>query len=148
MMTFAQKLDCLVGLAVSDVIAGGANGSIIVLEFGGNYVLTVYCSWRLERGLQVLSGCNESPDSQTGHLTREAKSLHNDIVHEVSLSDHYDLRIEFTSGKMLRLFCDVTPHNEPADYDENWSFCDQAQDYCCVVTNMFRVEEVSYSRCD
>lgn len=148
MTTFAQTLDRLVGLAVSDVIAGGANGSIILLEFGGNYVLTVYCSWRLELGLDVLSGCNESPDSQTGHLTREAKNLRHDMVSKVSLSEHYDLQIDFASGKTLRLFCDVTPHNEPVDYDENWSFCDQAQDHCSVVTNMFCVKEVPYSRCE
>lgn len=139
-----SKINEIVGTEVTNVIAGGANGSIFILEMNNRYLLTVYCAWRLELAHQVLTGCNESSDSLKGDIPSELKKLSHDKVKAVFLSNFYDLKVEFISTKVLNVFCDVTPHSEPEDYDENWVICDQQEDKCYVINSHFQIVTSKY----
>jgi hypothetical protein len=139
-----SKLNETVGQTITDVIAGGANGSIINLEIDHRYLLTIYCVWRLERAPIVLTGSNESPDLLNGDIPREMKKLLHDEVESVFVSDLYDLKVRFTSSTVLSVFCDVTPHYTPVDYDENWTFCDQQENSCFVINQDFQVTMSKY----
>ncbi|MDJ1473810.1 hypothetical protein QNI19_38345 [Cytophagaceae bacterium DM2B3-1] len=130
---------------VVKTIAGGGNGSIILFEIGEPvvYILYIYCTWRLEKGNEVLSGWNESPDPETGHLTLTINALEGDIIEEVSLSNFYDLSIHFKSSKRLTVFCDRTPNLE-GDYT-NWSFCDIHTNKCYTIDKNFSVQLDTYN---
>lgn len=139
-----SRLRALEAMRVTNVIAGGANGSIFVAEWEERYSLTVYCCWRLDLPPRVLTGSNESSDARTGNLPAELKKLTGDEVQSVEVSDLFDLRITFGSGKILTVFCDITPRAEPRDYDENWAFCDPQSDQCWAVNNRFEVVTSKY----
>ncbi|MEJ7768065.1 MAG: hypothetical protein WKF89_09650 [Chitinophagaceae bacterium] len=125
----------LSGKQITKTIVGGSNGSIIILRIGINeFSLKVSCVWRLEMRDQIITGWNESNDSLNGVMTKEIKQLNGDTIKSVKMSEFFDLALEFFSGKVLRLFCDVTPNYEPPDYDENWSICDIKSNYCKIIT--------------
>jgi hypothetical protein len=125
----------LVGKPVLKVNAGGSTGSIFSLDFGnqlikvekgghtffeGEYVLMVYCAWRLDdlKLHEPMTGWHENSDLN-GVMTFRLKTLLNDVVENVSLKSFFDCEIFFKSGKRLTVFCDLTPY---VDADTNWFF--------------------------
>ena len=109
------------------------------------YCLFIECVWRLEFGKTVLTGWNESPDINNGNLTKQITTLKEDFIDGVELSDFYDLKITFKSGKILNVFCDVTPHSEPSDYDENWSLCNITLNQCFCVNRNFQIDVTKWT---
>ena len=144
MTPILSTLNALCGKQVTAVIAGGANGSIITLEINHRYLFTVYCAWRLEQLQSVLTGSNESPEPLEGHIPKQTKKLLHETIESVTLSDFYDVRFRFTSATVLNVFCDVTPHYVPEDYEENWVLCDQIQDLCYAIDRQFQVQRSKY----
>jgi hypothetical protein len=135
----------IIGKEVTKTIAGGSNGSTIILEIGHNeYCLFIYCVWRLELDYKALTGWNESSNPDNGNLTKQIRSLASDRIKDIQMSDFFDLRVKFESGKVLTIFCDVTPKYEPDDYDENWSICDIKSDQCYIISRDFEVESSKF----
>jgi len=134
------------GKEITKVIAGGSNGSIVVLRIGEEeFSLFIKCIWRLEDESNILTGWNESNDAEHGNLTLQMKKLSGDFIKSTELSGFYDLKLHFLSGKTLNIFCDVTPHYEPEDYDENWLLCDIKGNRSYVVKKDFLIADRPYS---
>src|SRR5687768_17571048 len=111
---------------VLQVNAGGSTGSILSVDIGdelikvekgsqifykGESLLMVYCSWRLfdNRIQKPITSWQENNDSE-GPMTLGLKGLTNDLIEEVLISSFHDIVIVFKSGKVLSVFCDLTPH--------------------------------------
>ncbi|MEO6915626.1 MAG: hypothetical protein ABI151_08205 [Chitinophagaceae bacterium] len=136
----------LSGKQITKTIVGGSNGSIIILRIGINeFSFKVNCVWRLEMKNQMITGWNESNDSLNGVMTKEIKRLNGDTIKSVKMSDFFDLQLEFSSGKVLNIFCDVTPNYEPSDYDENWSLCDIKSNDCKIISKDFAIITTTYT---
>ena len=142
-----KMVNLLKGQKVEKVISGGSNGSMLVFNFGENddYCVFVYCVWRLEQKKKILSGWNESCDAKTGNLTLQTRALKNEIVKDVILTDFFDLKILFNSGKVLNVFCDVTAEYEPQSYDMNWCVCDIRNNICYSVNRSSVIVTDKYS---
>jgi hypothetical protein len=141
-----KVLSLLNSQKVSKVIAGGSNGSIIILDIDNRYSLCVYCVWRLEHGDKVLTGWNESNDSKSGNLTLGIKKLEGDTIKRIYVNQFYDLQISFYSGKVLNIFCDITPKYEPEECDENWSLADIIKNEVYTITKSYLIATELYSK--
>lgn len=123
-------------------VNAGDVGSIFSLDIGnelikkekagkvflqGEFVIMVYCSWRLFDKLtqKPITGWQEN-SHVNGSMTVGLKSLFDDIVEEVLLTSFHDVTIIFKSGKVLSVFCDLTPN---VDADTNWFFGTQGKYY-------------------
>ncbi|MFA6923471.1 MAG: hypothetical protein WC223_04375 [Bacteroidales bacterium] len=134
-------LNCLKNKKVFKVTSGGDNGSTIIMSFGDEeYFLFIYCIWRLEQKEKILAGWNDPSNAKKGNLTIQTKKLTDEIVKNFSISNFYDLRIEFKSGKALNIFCDITPQFQVKGYDVNWSFCEVKKNICYNIDRNFKIE--------
>ncbi|UVI32920.1 hypothetical protein [Paenibacillus spongiae] len=129
----------MIGAAVNEVIAGGSNGSMVVIELDHNYVLFLYCCWRMNDADSVLCGWND----QESCLVR-IKELEGDTVLTVDVGAFYDIVIKFASGRELRVMCDITPGCEDGQ-EENWSICNKQANICYVVDKQFQLIETKFS---
>jgi hypothetical protein len=121
---------------IEKIIAGGSNGSIVLIDLAkgtDKYVLYIYCTWRLSFIDKVLTGWN---DIDTVFVT-ELNKLENDIITEVILNSLGDFTLLFQSGIKLDVFCDITSNINDTSMDENWSFCDISKNQCYNFTNQF-----------
>ena len=100
-------------------------GGQVFLE--GEFVIMVYCSWRLfdQRTQKPITGWHENSDID-GSMTVGLKNLLDDIVEEVLLTSFHDIVIIFRSGKVLSVFCDLTSN---VDADTNWFLGTQERYY-------------------
>ena len=139
-------INAFIGKKVTKVTAGGGNGSVVILRFGENlFSLFIYCIWRLEENNKIVTGWNESCDAETGNLTKQIKLLLNDEIKKTEVSNLMDIKIYFVSGKVLNIFCDITPMYEPKEYDENWVISDIANDISYRFKSSFEIEICKYS---
>lgn len=133
------------GKKVTKVIAGGSNGSIIILRIGDDYSLFVYCAWRLEDGNKIITGWQEDYDAENGRLTIGIKELKNNIIAKIDVSRFFDLKIHFKGGEILNVFCDLTPNVKSGDYDENWVLGDLKENKSYILKNRFNIEVGTYT---
>lgn len=134
-------------------VNAGGTGSIFSLDIGGElikkekggqifmegeFVMMVYCSWRLvDKGTQKpITGWHESSEMD-GSMTLGLKSLLGDIVEEILLTSFHDVVIVFKSGKVLSVFCDLTPN---VDADTNW-FLGAQEKYYIVNSSLELIAE-------
>ncbi|MCQ6557497.1 hypothetical protein [Paenibacillus mendelii] len=129
----------LIGSTVNEVIAGGSNGSMVVIEADHNYVLFLYCCWRLNDSDSILCGWND----QESYLIR-IKELEGDRIQSMNMDGFYDFVMRFASGRELRVMCDLTPGCENGQ-EENWSICDKKTNVCYVVNNQLQPIETKFS---
>ncbi len=140
MSKITETIQLLKDKKVIKVISGGANASTLIIHFGvDDFCLFTYCVWRLENKKEILTGWNEPSATKKGNLVIQTKELLNDIVKNITISKFYDLQIEFKSGKMLSVFCDVTPLFQVMDYDVNWSLCDIKNNTTYHIDRKFKV---------
>jgi hypothetical protein len=139
-----RLVEQLVDRAITEVIAGGSNGSIVLLEVDFKFLLSIYCAWRLEGEGKILTGWNDSNDPVSGQLTIEIKKLAGDKIEHVSISEFNDLTISFSSGKVLNVFCDITSHIYSEALDENWCLCDMESNFCLIVNKDQEIIEQPY----
>jgi len=125
----------LVGKKLLQVNVDKSTGSIFSIDIGneliqikkkgmifheGEYIIMVYCSWRLLNTISNIPVTGWHEDSApNGALNVGLKTLVNDTIKEVGVTDCFDLEIIFESGKRLDIFCDLTTH---VDADTNWFF--------------------------
>jgi hypothetical protein len=84
-------------------------------ENEGEVNLLVWCTWRLRDDQHPISSSDDSPDHVREALTR----LVNASVAQVELiSPAWDLRLHFSNGLVLEVFCDHL--SDDASFDGNW----------------------------
>ena len=130
---------------INKVIAGGGNGSIVLIDIikgDDKFVLYLYCTWRMSFYDNVLTGWN---DSDTVIVT-ELKKLQNDIIEEVISNLLGDFTLIFKSGIKLDVFCDITSNIENTSIEENWSLCDVSKNKCYNFTNKFSFFSEHYEK--
>lgn len=139
-MNIFDVIGKIAGKQVVRVIAGGSNGSIIVLKIGNQeFSISIKCVWRLEHKGRVIAGWNESNDAIKGNLTIQAKALTGEMIERIEISNLYDMKVYFLGDKILNVFCDVTPNYEPHSYDENWVISDIIENISYVASKNFEI---------
>lgn len=144
-------MDCIRKLQskkVDKIIAGGSNGSIILIDFIENSdknVLYVYSAWRLSHNNKILTGSNDNPESDDTVFVVELEKLENDIVKSVYTHPLGDFTLEFDSGKKLDVFCDITSNGGNDEVRENWVLCEVSKNVCYNFTNRFSFYKESYA---
>lgn len=135
-----ERLGLLIGESCWGVLAGVPNGQVIYLNFGekieeevpvhnpdlpydlgkyqGEYVLGVYCNWRLQAKGRPITGCCE-PNDLDGILVRSIRELVGESVSGIEVMDECgDIAIQF-GEKTLKVFS-VYTGNEDEDYLPQW----------------------------
>ena len=133
---------------VNKIIAGGSNGSIILIDLIENldkHILYVYCTWRLSLNNKILTGSNDNSDSDNTVFVIELKKLENELIEKVSISSLGDFTLVFNSGKKLDVFCDITSNGGNDEIRENWVICNVSKNICHNFTNRFDFYEESYN---
>tara|TARA_B110000093_G_scaffold153868_1_gene169840 strand:- start:76 stop:513 length:438 start_codon:yes stop_codon:yes gene_type:complete len=144
-------IDCIKKLEnkrVDKIIAGGSNGSIILLDLVDSLeknVLYVYSAWRLSLNNKILTGSNDDSESNESVFVVELKKLENDIVKKTFTNVLGDFALEFSSGKKLDVFSDITSNGGSDDVRENWVVCNISKNICYNFTNRFDFYEESYN---
>jgi hypothetical protein len=143
-------LSGLIGRQVLAIGAGGSTGSIFTIDFSGQFSegnetdqncdMMVKCSWRLDdiQNSSVITGWQEDSDIE-GVMTVRLKSLVNDVVKSIQVSEMNDLHLYFKSEKKLFVFCDITPF---VTGDFNW-FLKNSAGYYSVGTDLKCIFSVS-----
>ncbi|HEX8575600.1 MAG TPA: hypothetical protein VF677_04830 [Flavobacterium sp.] len=130
---------------VDKIIAGGSNGSIILIDLVkecNKYVIYIYCAWRVSFNNKVLTGWNDKESIFVNKL----KELQEDIIIEVTSNVLGDFNLLFKSGKKLDVFCDITSNIEESSMEENWSLCDILNNNCYNFTNHFILLQEPYDQ--
>lgn len=150
MCNLDELLGKLIKLKVLEVSAGKTTGSIILIHFGHknhDYSLMVYSAWRLDdsRSKKPVTGNNESNNPKTGVMIPEIKKLLGNTITDVDNNEFGDLVLCFDTGKILRIFCDITPNVDNDYVDVNWVFYNIKKNKCYTFDKRF---EVILSSCD
>lgn len=143
-------MDCIKKLQnnkVDKIVAGGSNGSIILIdliEHLDKNILYIYCAWRLSLNNKILTGSNDNSNSNDTIFVAEIKKLENDIVKKVYTHSLGDFTLEFNSGKKLDVFSDITSNGGTDEVRENWVICDVSNNICHNFTNRFNFYKETY----
>ncbi|MES2728428.1 MAG: hypothetical protein V4643_15065 [Bacteroidota bacterium] len=139
-----ELLKELHGRKISNVIAGGSNGSIIIFDVDDNYVLFIYCSWRLCLVGDVLVTSNDNNDANTGLLTTEIKKLIDSQIETININEFNDLIIKFYSNKILYVFSNINVDASESQYDENWSVADKSKNLVFTINEKNKILKSNY----
>lgn len=131
-----------IGKKVLQINAGSSSGSIFSIDIGnqlldkeknghtfkeGEYVLMVYCSWRLFDTIRNKPITSWQEDSNfNGSMTLGLNTLLEDTIENVLITAFNDVVVKFKSGKVLSVFCDLTLNKE---WDTNWFFRAKGRHY-------------------
>lgn len=127
-------LDNLINLKVSKVIAGGGNGSTIVLFVNDCYSIFIFCCWRYVSSDNKIVTWNDSPDALVGEIPVYLKQILNIGIKKIALVNNFDLCIEFYNGASLMIFSELTVSS---GIEENWCLADIKSNECFNMTNEF-----------
>jgi hypothetical protein len=142
MVIAAEATEFLTGVRGREcwsVIGGAGSGSVVSLRFGakirskrplrnpalsleernfeGERSLIIYCDWRLEAGGAILSSSQNTNDYGDLEMTPFDGVKNNTVTDIAFSSPMHDLRIEFSSGIALSIFCDLAVRG---DGDSNY----------------------------
>lgn len=134
--------------SITKVIAGGSNGSIVLIDFktkDANYVLYIYCAWRLSNKGKVLTGSNDNSETSDSVYVHELTNLDGDIINKISSNDLGDFSLFFKSGRELAVFCDITSNGFVDEKRDNWTLCNVSENMCFSLTNYFDFYKEPYS---
>ncbi|MCR9262576.1 MAG: hypothetical protein NXH86_00375 [Flavobacteriaceae bacterium] len=133
---------------VTKVIAGGGNGSILLIDFETRiekYVIYIYCTWRLTLKINALSSSVDNLENPSSLSVVELKKLVGDTIIEISANELGDFSIFLKSGKRLDVFCDITSTDDSEENRENWTLCNINKNECYSYTHRFDFYKESYS---
>ena len=137
-MAITEDLDVLLnkleGKIITEIIAGGSNGSIVILEIDHRYSLFLYCSWRLTRNKHIVTW-NDNSDANVGDIPTNFNQLLNLKIKKIYRINCFDLVILFTNGNCINVFSDLSRSSSPTE--ENWFLADKVNNICYILTNEF-----------
>jgi hypothetical protein len=126
--------------------AGGGAGPIISMEVSNHdnfmHDLWIECDWRIEYENKVIATSADDIEPITGLIAKSVKMLEGKIVDSVKMSPFYDLRINFSDGFCLNIFCIFSYTYE---FDTNWYLAIPEQNLCYKITNHFKIKKGSYN---
>jgi hypothetical protein len=126
--------------------AGGGAGSIISIKLNGKdnslYALWIECDWRIEYKNKVIATSADDIEPITGLIAKSVKMLEGKIVDSVKMTPFYDLRINFSDGFCLNIFCIFSYTYE---FETNWYLAIPEQNLAYEITNYFKIKKGSYN---
>ena len=129
-----EAFEKIEGSSIQNVIAGGANGSFVILDIGfDDYSLFIYSSWRISLNKRVIATSNDNNDALVGKLTQQIWALMGDKIVKIELGELVDLKIQLESGKLIDVFSDLQTEDTE---EENWCLALKKEDVCyCGINN-------------
>ncbi|MEM0942129.1 MAG: hypothetical protein AAF600_20555 [Bacteroidota bacterium] len=124
-----------------EVIAGGSNGAIIVINIGGKIDVFISCAWRLFRNDTQITGWHEESVEKTSPLVSGIKKLEGLKFVSCSFHSEFDFDLCFEGGFTLSVFADNTAKSR---IDENWAVCDISSNKCYTLSNEYALSEDVY----
>lgn len=145
-----MNIEELIMLAINSKVisssSGGGAGSLWLIEFENKESFYIYCSWRIEHNNQVLASSNDDIIPRTGRIARNVSKLEGQKFLSFSLTEQYDLTLNFEDNYCVRAFCDIsysaTENGE--NYDTNWDYSVPDRDLTVSVTNYFKIKSGKY----
>lgn len=145
-----NKFDQLEGALVVKIIAGGGNGSILLMEIQKGhieYIIYIYCVWRLFvfDSKRTIIGWNDDLTDLDSNSIKQLKSIENSFISNVKINEHGDFVLSFDNESKLSVFCDITSDGEKAELEDNWTLCDTVQNVCYNFNNRFNIVTTKYT---
>ncbi|MTD38619.1 hypothetical protein GIX45_08255 [Erwinia sp. CPCC 100877] len=143
-----DKLKSLINKSVVKSSAGGAAGSILVIEFEDTSYLFIWCTWRIEDGENVVVTSSdtilptESNSSPNGFIGEKSPILEGRKLISFNLTPQYDLEMLFDNEYKLRIFCDIGHSRE--DYNINWELNIPTENISIEINNHFEEHKGQY----
>ena len=140
-----EYLNNIIQSKVTYCRAGGGAGSIISIELNNNdnlYALWIECAWRIENNNKVIATSADDIEPITGLIARSVKMLEGKVVDLVEINPFYDLRITFTDGFCLNVFCIFS---YSCEFETNWYLAIPEQNLTYEITNHFKIKKGTYS---
>ncbi len=125
--------------------AGGGAGSVIVIDLKKDdleYSLWISCAWRIENKNQIIATSADDAKAVTGLIAKSAKMLEGKVIDSIEISPYYDLRIYFSDGFCLNIFC-IFSHT--SETDSNWWLAIPDKDLSYEITNNFKIKKGKYN---
>jgi hypothetical protein len=148
--TLKSKLNLCIGKTVWSAIGGGAGGTTLLFDLGdkvrldrpvenpalseeernyeGELRLMIICAWRVEmEGIGIVSGSSDTDDEI---MLSGPNKLIGETVAEISVNSFLDLRVVFSGGARLSLFCNQ--HGKDPDIDFCYALSIGKEEVCSV----------------
>ncbi len=136
----------LVGTEITKVIAGGSNGSIIVLDLKNNsgdmFVLFIYCAWRISHANQVVG--TSASDINNEKILSGIKCITNEHITDIDINKFNDFSLHISNDYQLDVFCDNTKKDVEYPLD-NWTLCNVRENTCSTFNSEFKFIYESYN---
>lgn len=132
-----KTISKIINLKVSKVIAGGSNGSTVIIDVDKGYSIFIFCSWRYISKDNIVVTWNDSSDALKGKIPLYLKSLLNLSIKKITIINQFDLHIKFSNDAVLIIFSDL--NKSSSSIDENWCFADIKNNECYNLTNEFKL---------
>jgi hypothetical protein len=136
----------LVGTEITKVIAGGSNGSIILLDLKDDsdnmFVLFIYCAWRITHAKQVIG--TSTSDINNEKILSRIKSITNEHITDIDVNKFNDFSLHFSNDYRLDVFCDNAKKDIEYPVD-NWTLCNIKENTCCTFNSEFKFTYESYN---
>ncbi|MEY5041704.1 MAG: hypothetical protein RLZZ414_1252 [Bacteroidota bacterium] len=145
-MKLRNIISSFIGCKINKLIAGGENGSIIIIEtnHSDEAYFEIGCSWRLRKNNLCLCTSIDTPSK----IKQQINIVYNLKISNIILRACNDLVIHFENDISIDVFCDQT--NDAAivsvyDYiAENWSIIFPKQNKCYTIDGEMEIIESSY----
>lgn len=143
-----DKLKNLINQTVVKSSAGGAAGSILVVEFEDTSYLFTWCTWRIEDSNSVIVTSSdtilptESNSSPNGLIGEKSPILVGRKLLSFNLTPQYDLEMFFDNEYILRIFCDIGHSRD--DYNTNWELNIPSENISIEINNHFEEHKGQY----
>ncbi|HFA51383.1 MAG TPA: hypothetical protein ENJ95_20415 [Bacteroidetes bacterium] len=135
----------IIGKPLFRITSGGGSGSIVVFVIGQkDAVLFIKCAWRLELNDKVITSSNENSKALSGDIPKNISKLIGLFIREVSIGEFYDLKLRFSEGWSMSIFCDITSQHIFEALDENWSLCFPDDNICYTLDKNFKIIKEKY----
>lgn len=93
-----------------------------------------------------MASWNDDIFPKTGRIARSVSKLEGLKLLSFSLTEQYDLTLNFEDNYCVRVFCDIsyssTENGE--NYDTNWDYSVPDRDLTVSVTNYFKIKSGKY----
>jgi hypothetical protein len=143
-METIKKLDEILnrmkGQTITEVIAGGSNGSIVILEVDKEISVFIYCAWRLYTNNTVVTW-NDYLVEGTG--LSYVRGLLNSRISNVERLNEFDLKVTFGNKRTLTVFSDLSISS--TTIEDNWFVADKPNNNCYILNSKFEFVMSKYN---
>jgi len=127
-----ESLQKLIGNNIEYSRAGGAAGSILLINTDNNNSIWVWCYWEILHSGEMIATADDDTTANVGKIAIAAKQLEGRRIKRIELTPHsYDLHLYIADEYELILNCESQPEEENYPLN-NWelSIKDLKIHYC------------------